>query len=462
MTLLPRRSNRKRPLEHDRDRGSTDSRAVFPIVCFVLLIVTSVAIHVTQPARFSITRVYELRPGESVFAYSRISPSGRYLAYASEVPDPRTGGIVPLQTVIDLRSHAVVFAEPGVDAYWSIDETQFVFLSLMNRSRDVALHTMGGGTKRNVAPAELGDYFSWAHRGQRDLIMTINGNFYYLDHGAAVLPAQAIVDCPGFGRGLRPLVSKDGRRATVFVDGDVAVRDVGDCDNVIDSGLQGAKADFSFDGRYIAFHVQRSTGVGSEIAVVDTKLRTLRRLTGLLGSSLFPSWTRDGDISFRYESPDYRGFVIAQGVLSLPEEPLPIHGRLEAKQRRWEDLFVSPSSHRTELVMLWSEWSAHVPQAVADLQRLKSEFGSSATCGFAMAIPPAADMGFVQAMIKTERISLPTLTLRPGALAMTGALNQIPTELLFRDGVLVDERLGPLDYLEMRRWLEQVVGAGRV
>lgn len=47
----------------------------------------------------------------------------------------------------------------------------------------------------------------------------------------------------------------------------------------------------------------------------------------------------------------------------------------------------------------------------------------------------------------------PEIRLSPDRLHLAGALNQIPTELLFRDGALVEERLGPLSYDDLAEWL---------
>ena len=45
---------------------------------------------------------------------------------------------------------------------------------------------------RNVAPTGLGDYFSWAVRDGRNLILTIASNYYYLEGDQAVLPAGRV------------------------------------------------------------------------------------------------------------------------------------------------------------------------------------------------------------------------------------------------------------------------------
>jgi hypothetical protein len=76
----------------------------------------------TQPKAPSFERVYPLKDGEGVFAYARISPDGRSLAYASEMPDPRVPQrILQTVTVVDLPSKKILFTEPGIDAYWSLD-----------------------------------------------------------------------------------------------------------------------------------------------------------------------------------------------------------------------------------------------------------------------------------------------------------------------------------------------------
>jgi Tol biopolymer transport system component len=162
--------------------------------------------------------VYELASDKGVFAYSRISPDGRFLAYASEARNIVSGsGRSQVVTVVDLLEETVVFEEPGIDAYWSPDGQRMIYLSY------------------------------------RDAVNT------------------------------------------------VVVRSLADCADVLDTGLPGAKADFSWDGRYIAFHAPNTSGRGYEIQVVDLESRTVRTITRLSGSSFFPSWTRDGRLSFRYD-----------------------------------------------------------------------------------------------------------------------------------------------------------------
>jgi hypothetical protein len=404
--------------------------------------------------------VYGLKPNEGVFAYARISPSGDLLAYASETRG-LFGRANRVETVVDLRSQQVLFTEPGIDAYWSNDGERMIFLSF-EPPRSVAIrHRRTGEITRHVSPESLGDYFSWAVRDGRNMIMTIKSNYYFLDGDRAELPSSRVASCPGIGTGDRPLVSKDGRRVTTFVNGNVVVRNVDNCEGMLDTGLQGAKADFSWDGRYVAFHVGKAAHRGSEIVVVDTRERTMRTLMGLQGSAIFPSWTKDGRLAFRYDGPDYRGFMMASNVLALPARPLPASAPRFPARLTWRDLFDTEVPHRTTLVMVWSDWSAHAPDALAALQRLSDELrAAGADVGVATVVPDSSRREDIDRILHLNEVRLPELSMRPDRIALTGALNQIPTELLFRDDVLVEQRLGPQSYAELKDWIapSEVVG----
>jgi hypothetical protein len=233
------------------------------------------------------------------------------------------------------------------------------------------------------------------------------------------------------------------------------VRGLTDCDDILDTGLQGAKADFSFDGRYVAFHVAKGRGKGSEVVIVDTRERTVRTLTGLTGDSLFPSWTADGRLCFRYDGDDYRGFMFASNVLSLPARPLAAPTAVLPERLAWTDLFPgAPPPHRTTVVMIWSDWSPHAPNALVDLQRLGEDARAQGLdLGVMTAVPEGTRRSDIDRILRTNGIHLPEIGLRADRLHLTGALNQIPTELLFRDGVLIEQRLGPLSYDDLTAWL---------
>ena len=82
--------------------------------------------------------VFTLKPKEGVFAYARISPDGKRLAYASQIsarPSAQRNWSV---TAVDLTTQKTLFSENGIDAYWSNDGTRVIYSG------------MGGVTIRNV------------------------------------------------------------------------------------------------------------------------------------------------------------------------------------------------------------------------------------------------------------------------------------------------------------------------
>lgn len=403
-------------------------------------------------------RVYALQPEEGVFAYARISPDGRTLAYASETrPPAQPARLVQTVTVVDLPTRRVLFSEPGIDPYWSVDGRRMIYQSFAEAAPTVRIRTHEtGAIARDVASPGLGDYYSWGVRDGRDLILTITGNYYYLD-GDRALPPARVQPCDGIGTGERPLLSRDGRRISVFVRGTLVIRNLTDCEDVVQTGMPGAKADFSPDGRYVAFHTPKADGRGYRIDVVDTRERTVRTVAELAGSSLFPSWTDDGRLCFRYDGPDYRGFIIASGVLNAPARPLPGSLVHLPERRGWSDVFPETArpDHRLNLVMVWSTWSAHSPTALSDLQRAREHFNRHARdVGVLTATDPGSREDDVARLLRTHSIQLPRIPLAPRKLLLTEAHNQIPATLLFRDGQLIDRRLGAQSFDQLLEWIE--------
>jgi WD40-like Beta Propeller Repeat len=402
--------------------------------------------------------VYPLNPREGVFAYARISPDGRRLVYASQMSARVASGSQQwTETAVDLAMKRVLFSAPGIDAYWSVDGTRLIY----SGEEGVTVRNMESGEAVVSSSANgLGDYYSWALRGGKDLILTIESNYYYLDGNKAVLPPSKVKLCDGIGTGDRPLISKDGTRITTFVRGNVVVRGLDNCDDIFDTGIQGAKADFSWDGRYIAFHALKEDGAGYEIRVVDVQQRTVRTLPGLGGSALFPSWTQDGRLCFRYDGPDYRGFMVASGVLSIPAEPLPAVPEKLPDQRTWGDIFpgTPAPAHGARLVLIWAPWSVHSRDAFDDLEKARAYF---ATRMPELSIVEAADPGSPERDIASQlaefQVTVPRVPLSRKGLLLTEGRNQMPTTLLFRDGVLIDRRLGAQSFERLRDWVESAV-----
>jgi WD40-like Beta Propeller Repeat len=430
-------------------------------VLTVVLLGTGLAVHESAARQGlpAIKPIYPLSPGEGVFAYSRISPNGRLLVYASETK-PASGGLGfdRTVTVVDLEARKVLFAELGVDAYWSTDGDRMIFLSEKDGLARVSIRHLDGAIVREVAPVHLGGYFSWGRRDGRDLILTILGNLYYVDGNRAVLPEARVPSCDGIGAGERPLLSKDGRRVSTFVRGTVVVRNLSDCSAILDTGVAGAKADFSWDGRYIAFHAPKKDATGYEILVVDLVGRTIRTITNLPGSSFFPSWTQDGRLAFRYDGADYRGFMMASDVFSAPERPLAGQPNQRVPDRiAWSDVFpdTPAPTARLAVVTVWGTWSAHSAAALVDLQRVSREFADDR-----VSFGTATDFGSRYADITRMRarygITLRQIPLAPAALRLTEAHNQIPVTMVFRDNILAERRLGAQTYDALRSWITDV------
>ena len=399
-------------------------------------------------------KAWELKPSEGVFAYSRISPDGRYLAYASEMPR-KGGGITQTVTVVDLSAKKVLYTEAGIDAYFSPDNSRIIYSSFAGGGVSIMYPTTGKVLK-NIAPNNLGDYYSWANRDGRDIILTITSNYYYLDNNKAVTPHSRVKSCPGIGTGDRPLISHDGKQISTFVRGNVVVRNLTDCDYILDTGLNGAKSDFSWDGRYLAMHSPKARGNGYDIEVVDLKERTVRTITNMKGSSYYPSWTRDGRLSFRYDGEDYHGFMFVSDFLNVPSRPLSTSPAALPQRRAWNDMFpeTSKPAHTYSLVLVYGTWSAHTPIALADLQKARQYFEQNRMdIAVATAAGPGSVEEDVQSMLARHQIDLPRIPLATERARLTEINNQSPATLLFRDGELVDRRLGAQTFDEIKGWV---------
>jgi hypothetical protein len=404
------------------------------------------------------TRIHALKPKEGVFAYARISPDGSRLVYASQMSARVGAPRMWTETLVDLTTKQVILNEPGIDAYWSVDGTRLIY---SGNGGVTVRHVAKGSNVVSEAAASLGDYYSWANRDGKDLILTIESNYYYLDHDKPLLPPTKVKACDKIGTGERPLISKDGKRITTFVKGNVVVRGLDNCDDIFDTGIQGAKADFSWDGRYIAFHAIKPSGDGYEIKIVDVQQHTVRTLPGLTGSALFPSWTRDGRLCFRYDGPDYRGFMMASGVLGVRTAALPNASTSLPAQRRWGEIFPDTPlpAQSLSVVLIWAPWSAHSREAFAELEQTRAYFAARAPdFRFVAAADPGSAESDIARQLADFNVVVPRVPISGAGLLLTEARNQMPTTLLFRDGVLVDRRLGAQSFERLKEWIEGTVG----
>ena len=417
----------------------------------------------TQPGGITIDEVHVLDDKEGIFAYSRISPDGRLLAYTSlrfRSPDRTFRNV----RVVDLDTGATVFETRGLDGYWSPGGRELIFRDQSSRTDSVSVLDIDTGlVRREVAPPELGDYFSWGLDDGQDIIATNENNYYRLEEGKAVLPASRIAGCDGAASAKGPFISKDGRRVAAFAGKMIIVRNLDDCEDIIRTGIEGGKADFSYDGRYIAFHAQKPSGLGYEVKVVDLVGRTVRSVADLPGSSFYPSWTADGRLCFRYDAADFRGFVMVSNFMTRPAEPLPVAAQAVLASVGWSDLFVEGEARPEEwrLVLVWAPWCTHCGEAFRELQEAAETWRSAGgRVSLFAAAEPNSRQGDVATMARLEGIVAPALRMKREGVSASGAANQLPTVLLFAGDRLVDRKLGTQARNGVVEWLREAGGGG--
>ena len=86
----------------------------------------------------TIDRVHVLDDNEGTFAYSRISPDGSLLAYTSLRPQAPDGTSRNVR-LVDLETGTTVFETKGLDAYWSPDGHELVFLDQSTSTDSVSI-----------------------------------------------------------------------------------------------------------------------------------------------------------------------------------------------------------------------------------------------------------------------------------------------------------------------------------
>jgi hypothetical protein len=100
--------------------------------------------------------------------------------------------------------------------------------------------------------------------------------------------------------------------------------------------------------------------------------------------------------------------------------------------------------------MVWSTWSAHSPEALTNLQTFQRQHKD---IGVATAVELSSKRPDIERLKRVNAIALQEIPLAPDRLVLTEAMNQIPTTLLFRDGVMVDRRLGAQTAENLQEWV---------
>ena len=337
----------------------------------------------------------------------------------------------------------MVFETPGIDGYWSPDARHLVYKARATDGEHANIwHRDTGQIITDIMPVSLGDYYSWGVKDGTSTLLTIEGWFVNLHKTEAVSSPSRVPRCPDIGRGARPLLSRDGRRISVFVGAELVLRNLRDCSNIQRTGIVAAKADWSADGRYVAFHTAKENAEGYEPGVIDTVSNTLRRIRQD-GSAYFPSWTDDQALVFRYERPGFHGFVRADDVLTAnADAPAPAAASAmdpETTRREWTGAL---PEGRVVAVLLWAAWSAHSTEALrefaaADLACSPDE------CVRLTAYDPTSSDAAVRQILDLTRTRLPAIKAPWSGIRAAGGINQSPTYLLFRMDASPIERWGP-------------------
>lgn len=400
--------------------------------------------------------VYELSESETVFAYSRISADGDLLTYTSQ-PRGTGEGVHWRIKLIRLSTGRELFSDTGFDGYFSPDGKRLIYRAVKGDRQTVVVRDIGAERAiEDVAPVELGDYYSWGKRDASDMVLTVRGHYFFLDRlGRGIMPANTMRHCPELGPAERPLISKDGKLVTAFVYGTVVVRPIDACEPIIRTGLRGAKADFSYDSRYIAMHAPSRSGARYDVFVVDLANGDVRNVTRELpGSSFYPSWTRGGRLSFRYDGSDYQGFKIASGFLNLPPLRQALGLSLDPSVVRWHDVFEGSSvpEQPLALVVVWGTWNVHGAEALLEVGR---SFGAESASSLAlrMATDSISSERLVAEALRACACAVERIQLRSAGLPLTWMNNQNPALLLFRSGFLIDRRLGVQKTSELSAWI---------
>ena len=75
------------------------------------------------------------------------------------------------------------------------------------------------------------------------------------------------------------------------------------------------------------------------------------------------------------------------------------------------------------------------------------------------ATDPTSSRSDVRRQLSDFHVTIPSLPLTARGLELTEARNQMPTTLLFRDGVLIDRRLGAQSLDDLRSWVAGALNA---
>ena len=288
-------------------------------------------------------RVYTLKPKEGVFAYARISPDGDTLVYASEKTTRaiRTGS--DRRTMVDLASKKIL-SPRMVSTHTGRSTERGSSTRAARASRFATCAPARSPARRPAGTRRLLQLGAARRQGS---ILTIASNYYYLDGDKAVS-----ADLQGES------VRQDRhRRASAHLERRQAHHDLRrrqhrrararQLRRHLRHRHQGREGGFLVGRPLHRLPLAQAEGPATTIQIVDLQQHTVRTLPGLSGSALFPSWTKDGRLCFRYDGPDYRGFMMASNVLDVPAQPLPAVAEPLPRRRTWRTFSRRPRGPAT-------------------------------------------------------------------------------------------------------------------
>lgn len=442
-----------RRMRNQVDRHRVPSGRLF-IAALAVCSLTACASNASPPAGFR--TLYEISH-ERVFAYSRISPDGQLLVFSYDNRGNRDDVAhreLALR-VIDVATGRVLLERAGFDGYWSADSTSLIFkTSIAGVYHSAIWNRLTGTTTLDIIPVEFGDYYSWGGGETESTVLTVKGWFVTLSSSGDTSQPVQMPGCPQIGIGDRPLISRDGTLASVFVGDEVVVRNVRDCNFILKTGVVGGKADWSRDGDFLALHTPKSGSVGYNISVIDLRRKKVYRVTDLRGSSFFPSWTDYGSLVFQYDGPEFKGFVelkhaLASVGLRTRIDQLPRAGD-PAGLAAWQGAVGGGAS---TAVLIWSAWGAHSDEALREFADASRVLGH-ATWQFVVAYDPTSAVEEIGLRLRSVYDGLRIVRAPWRGLLAAGAVNQTPTYFIYEHGVAKNRVLGLMSKDEVISWLK--------
>jgi hypothetical protein len=129
--------------------------------------------------------------------------------------------------------------------------------------------------------------------------------------------------------------------------------------------------------------------------------------------------------------------------LGAPARPLSPAQRI-ASPVTWNEMFPETAAprHKFVIVLVWSTWSAHSGMALQAAQHARNWFQRHGRdVGVLLATDPVSRKDVGADMLRRLSISLSQIPLDAHRLRLTEATNQVPSTLLFENGIVLDRRL---------------------